>query len=148
MDIAVQCLLVVPLDEGLEATDDLVTMVEIGVYESGWIDGKEGTIEECVGCREVEGRVRLICSLVEETILVDNLGHLITRTKAIIGLVDVDRNIGGVPGVGEPDGDNDREGDKHAHKVVDRGEEGRDEGRGGSNHNIPIKGGDWVEAET
>ena len=148
MHVAVERLLVVSLDERLEATNYLVTMVEVSVDQSCRVDGEEGTIEECVGCREVQGRVRLIRSLIEETILVDNLRHLVAVTKAIVWLVDVDRDVGGVPSVGEPDGDNDRESDEHAHKVVDRGEEWRNQRRSGRNDHVPIESGDRVEAQT
>jgi hypothetical protein len=86
-------------------------MIEVSVDKRGWVDGEEDAIKEGIGGRQVERRVGFVRGLVEEAIGVDNLGYFVLVAESVVGVVDVDGQVCGVPGVGEPDGNDDRKRD-------------------------------------
>jgi hypothetical protein len=147
VNVAFNRLLVLLLEKRLETTDDVVTMIEVSVDKRGRVDGEEDAIKEGVGGRQVERRVGFVRSLVEEAIGVDNLGDLVLVAESVIRFVDVDGQVCGVPGVGEPDGNDDRKCDQHSEKVIDRRKEWGNERRGGGSNDIPVKSRDWVQAQ-
>jgi hypothetical protein len=81
-------------------------------------------------------------------LIVDDVGDLVLFSEAIERSVNVDGQMAGVPGVGEPNGQDDREGDQHSKEVVKRGEEWRDEGLDSAFDDVPIEGWPRVETQT
>ena len=135
-------------DQILETGNDLTTVVEVGVGDGGGIDGEEHAVEERVSGGEVQGGVSLVGSLVEETIRVDCLQDLVTSASVIEHPVGVDWNVGGVPSVRVPDGEDDWEGDKGPEEGVEDAVEGVDERVTRHNALVPIPGGERVQSQT
>ena len=148
MHITVSSLRVGLLEKRLEATDYIEAVVEVCVDDRCGVYRKKYTVEEGIGCCEVEGRVGLISSLIVEPILVENVGNLVAVTESIIRLVDVDRHVSCIPGIRVPDGNDDGEGDGRAQEGVESDEERGDEGLLTSCDNVPVKGRQGVETQT
>ena len=136
------------LEERLEATDNIVAVVEVCVDDGRRVERKKDTIEEGVGCRKVEGRVSLIRSLIVEPVLIDDAGNLVAVTESIVRLVDVDGHVSCIPGIRVPDGEYDGEAEEHAQEVVDSGEERGDERLTGSYNDVPVESWEGVESQT
>ena len=97
-------------DQVLETSNDLTTVVEEGVGNSGSVNSEEHAVYEGVTGGEVSWRVSLVPGLVEHAIIVDDIQNLVTSTVVIPNVVIVDGEVCGIPGVGVPNREDDRGG--------------------------------------
>ena len=136
------------LDQVLESSNDLSAVVEVGVGDGRGIHGEEHPIVEGVGSREVRWGVSLVGSLVEEATIVDSIRNVVAGTGVIEHTVRVDGDICGVPGVGVPDSDNDRECEECAEERVEDTVEGIDQRIASNGALVPIPCGERVQTQT
>ena len=136
------------VDQVLETNNDLPTIVKVGVGDGRGVDSEEHAVEECISGGEVHRRVSLVCSSVKETVLVDGLQDLVKSAGVVVHAVRVDGNVGGIPCVGVPDGEDDGEGEKGPEEGVEDTVERVDEGVTGNNALVPIPGGEGVQPQT
>jgi len=134
-------------DQVLETRNDLTTVVEEGVGNSGSVNGEERAVYKGVSGGKVSWRVSLVAGLVEHAVIVDDSQNLVTGTVIIPNVVIVDGNVRGVPGVGVPDRDDDRGGEKCTEEAVDHAVEGVDEWVSTNGKLVPVKGGEGVDAK-
>jgi len=128
-------------DQVLETSDDLTTVVEDSVGDGSGINGEEHAVDERIGGGEVSWGVSLVTGLVEHSILVDNFQDLVTTTGVVPNMVIVDRDVGGVPGVGVPNCEDHRGGDERAEEIIEDTVEGVDQGVSSNSKLVPIPGG-------
>ena len=90
MDITVRVLGVLVADQGLETTDDVVAVVDVGIAYRRGVDCEEAAIQECIGSGEVQRAVGLVRGLVEKSIRIENSGNVVPFPEAIEGRVGID----------------------------------------------------------
>ena len=132
----------------LETGDDLTTVVKVGVGDGRGVDGEEHAVEERVSGGEVQGRVSLVRGLVEETVCIDCLQDLVTSSSVIKYTVGIDWDVGSVPSVGVPDGEDDGEGDEGPEEGVEDAVERVDEWVTRHDTLVPIPCGEGVQSQT
>jgi hypothetical protein len=110
----------------LETSNNLATVVEKGVGNDGSVNGEEHAIAEGVTGGEVSRRVSLVTGLVEHGVLIDDLQDLVTVTCVIPNVDIVDREVRGVPGIGIPNREDNRDGEECTEEHVEGTVEGVD----------------------
>lgn len=135
------------VEQVAEAHHNLRAMEESGVGDDGAVHGKEDHVDNGVGSGEIRGRVGLVLFDIHDAAVIKNATDVVALAKAVIRLVGVDGKISGAPDVAVVHGGDDGEGDGHAGKVVCNTEERQHEGIPEVGDNVPIKGGQRVEAE-
>ena len=136
------------VNQVLETDSDLPTVVKVGVDDGRGVDGEEHAVKECVSGGEIQRRICLVGSLVKETVLVDGLQDLVETPSVVEHTVGVDGNVGGVPSIGVPDGEDDGEGEKGPEEDVEGSVERVDEGVTSHNALVPIPSGEGVQPQT
>ena len=128
----------------LETSNDLTTVVEDGMGDCGGVNGKEHAVHESVGSGEVSRGVSLVTSLVEHGVLIDNVQDMVTSAGVVPDVVIVDGDVSGVPGVGIPNRQDNRSGDKRAEETIKYTVERIDEGVSGNGKLVPVPGREGV----
>ena len=131
----------------LETGNDLTTVVEDGVGDSGGVNGEEHAVDEGVGGGEISRGVSLVTRLVEHGVLVYDLQDLVTGSGVVPDVVIIDSDVSGVPGIGVPDREDDRGSDERAEENINHTVEGVDEGVSRDSKLVPVPSREGVEAE-
>jgi hypothetical protein len=135
-------------DQVLETGNDLTTVVEVGVGDGRGVDGEEHAVEECVS----GGEVRRESKPCRQPRRRDRSRRRYSRPVASAGVVEhtvgVDGNVGGVPSVGVPDGEDDGEGEEGPEEGVEDAVEGIDEGVTATTHWFQSQVGKGVQSQT
>lgn len=113
-------------NQALETSNNLTTVIEDRVGDSGSVKGKEYAVDKGVASREVSRGISLVTRLVEGGVRIDYPQHLIAATGVIPNAVIVDRDVARVPSVGIPNREDYRSREERTQETVKYAVEGVD----------------------